>query len=951
LDRKTISRLPLEPLEHRENVSVVEAGTVLKHSKGDLQFNMALKKSELYSSLWSSCDELRGGMDASQYKDYVLVLLFIKYVSDKYAGQPYAPITIPPGASFKDMVALKGKSDIGDQINKKIIAPLASANKLSDFPDFNDASKLGTGKEMVDRLTNLVAIFENPALDFSKNRAEGDDILGDAYEYLMRHFATESGKSKGQFYTPAEVSRVIAQIIGIRDAKTSAATTVYDPTCGSGSLLLKVADEARTPVTLYGQEKDAATSGLARMNMILHDNPTAAIVQGNTLADPKFKDGDSVKVFDFVVANPPFSDKRWSNGLHPNEGGTATSTGTPPQDYGRFSGFGIPPRRQGDYAYLLHIVRSLKSTGKGACILPHGVLFRGNAEADIRRALVRKGYIKGIIGLPANLFYGTGIPACIVVIDKAESHARKGIFMIDASGGYMKDGPKNRLRAMDIHRIVDTFNRMMDVPKYARMVSFAEIEKNDFNLNVPRYIDSQAPEDLQDIAGHLQGGIPVADIDALQHYWTVCPQLRHTLFTDRRPGYVDLAVEKSAIKSTIYEHQEFEKFIAGMNSHFAAWRKRSAEALKASKAGCHPKEVIGDLSESLLAHYQGKPLIDPYDVYQHLMDYWADTMQDDVYLVAADGWKAEPTRVFEKDKKGKEKDKGWTCDLIPKTLIVARFFAKEQAAIDQLATELDGISARLSELQDEHAGEDGPLHNIGSRKDAEVAWNEALEAAWKELKPNECAEFQRLMAVHRDNASRLETLTDDEHVRALVNDKGHITRGAINKRLKGAITETEQRILEEYLHCAESSQMAKAGANQVREAAEGEIRSLLEQGANGDALADLQVLDEWLRLNGQEADVNRRLKAAEAALDAEAYARYPTLTESEITTLVVDDKWLAALDAAVHSEMDRISRQLTARVKDLSERYEIPLPRLMEHTADLESKVAQHLERMGFAWR
>jgi type I restriction enzyme M protein len=240
---------------------------------------VVVKKSELYSSLWQSCDELRGGMDASQYKDYVLVLLFIKYVSDKYAGVPYAPITIPKGSSFKDMVALKGKSDIGDQINKKIIAPLANANKLSDMPDFNDATKLGTGKDMVDRLTNLVGIFENPALDFSKNRADGDDILGDAYEYLMRHFATESGKSKGQFYTPAEVSRIMAQIIGTKGAKTSANTTVYDPTCGSGSLLLKVGDAASANVTLYGQEKDAATSGLARMNMILHNNPTALIVR------------------------------------------------------------------------------------------------------------------------------------------------------------------------------------------------------------------------------------------------------------------------------------------------------------------------------------------------------------------------------------------------------------------------------------------------------------------------------------------------------------------------------------------------------------------------------------------------------------------------------------------------------------------------------------------------
>src|SRR5262249_26955945 len=441
---------------------------------------MALKKSELYSSLWQSCDELRGGMDASQYKDYVLVLLFIKYISDKYAGVPFAPIIIPEGASFKDMIALKGKPDIGDQINKKIIEPLAKANRLSDMPDFNDATKLGSGKEMVERLTNLIAIFENKALDFSKNRADGDDILGDAYEYLMRHFATESGKSKGQFYTPAEVSRIMAQILGIREAMTSNETTIYDPTCGSGWLLLKVADEARTPVTLYGQDKDASTAGLARMNMILHNNPTALVVQGNTITDPKFKDGNTLKTFDYVVANPPFSDKRWSTGLDPAN-----------DPHERFKYFGVPPGKQGDYAYLLHIVRSLKSKGKGACILPHGVLFRGNAEAEIRRNLVRKGYIKGIIGLPANLFYGTSIPACIVVIDKEGAHTRKGIFMVDASAGCMKDGPKNRLRAQDIHMIVDAFTKRIEIPRYSRMVSFEEIEENEFNLNLPRYIDSQ----------------------------------------------------------------------------------------------------------------------------------------------------------------------------------------------------------------------------------------------------------------------------------------------------------------------------------------------------------------------------------------------------------------------------------------------------------------------------
>ncbi len=677
---------------------------------------MALKKSELYSSLWSSCDELRGGMDASQYKDYVLVLLFIKYISDKYAGVPYAPITVPEGASFKDMVALKGNPNIGDFINKKIIAPLANANKLSDMPDFDDATKLGSGKEKVERLTNLIAIFENPSLDFSKNRADGDDILGDAYEYLMQHFAVDSGKSKGQFYTPAEVSLVIAEIIGIRDALTTNDTTVYDPTCGSGSLLLKVADQANAQVTLYGQEKDAATAGLARMNMVLHNNPMALVAQGNTLADPKFKEGDMLKTFDYVVANPPFSDKRWSTGIDPLS-----------DSYERFK-LGVPPTKQGDYAYLLHIVRSLKSHGKGACILPHGVLFRGNVEADIRRNLTRRGYIKGIIGLPANLFYGTGIPACIVVIDKENSNTRREIFMIDASATYMKEGNKNRLRAQDIHKIVDVFNKQLEIPKYSRAVSFDEIERNEYNLNIPRYIDSQQAEDIQDIEGHLRGGIPVTDVEALQQYWDVCPQLKQTLFKGNRLGYVDLAITKDSIKSTIYEHKEFVRFIESMNALFAEWRKKSGMKLKNLQIGFHPKLLIHELSEDLLAHYSGKPLIDKYDVYQHLMDYWVETMQDDSYLISSDGWKAVTSRVLIKNAKGKEVDKGWTCDLVPKLLVINRYFSAEQAELNKLETELETVITRMSEMEEEHGGDEGIFFELDKINKA------AVTARLKELR-------------------------------------------------------------------------------------------------------------------------------------------------------------------------------------------------------------------------
>ncbi len=797
---------------------------------------MPLKKSELYSSLWQSCDELRGGMDASQYKDYVLVLLFVKYISDKYAGVLYAPITIPDGASFRDMVALKGKTDIGDQINKKILGPLASANKLSDMPDFNDDTKLGSGKDKVDTLTNLIAIFENPALDFSKNRAEGDDILGDAYEYLMRHFATESGKSKGQFYTPAEVSRIMARIVGIHDAPTTNNTTVYDPTCGSGSLLLKVGDEATARVTLYGQEKDAATSGLARMNMILHNNPTAEIKQGNTLANPLFFDADlgDLKTFDYVVANPPFSDKSWSKGIDPLN-----------DTHGRFRHFGVPPAKQGDYAYLLHIIRSLKSTGKGACILPHGVLFRGNAEGDIRRKLIRMGYIKGIIGLPANLFYGTGIPACIIVIDKKDAHARKGIFMIDASAGYMKDGPKNRLRDMDLHKIVDVFTRQLEIPKYSRMVSIEEIEKNEFNLNLPRYIDNQEVEDIQDIEGHLRGGIPCADVDGLQPYWEVCPELRQTLFTANRPGYLDLAIPKGTIKSAIYTHPEFVTFIESMNTLFAEWQESAALRLKNLQPAFHPKALIQELSEELLAHYTGKPLIDNYHVYQHLMDYWRETMQDDCYLIAADGWRAETYRVLVKNSKGKEVDKGWACDLVPRQLVIARYFSEKQDAITRLEAELESLTARVTELEEEHGGEEGVFSGL---------------------------------------------------------DK--VNKANVTVRLK-------------------------------------EIKGERESQEESD------VLREWLKLSGDEADLKKSHKEAEANLDLLAYAKYPSLSEDEVKTLVVDDKWLATIAAAIHGEMDRISQTLTRRVKELAERYETHLPEVNSNVAELEAKVNAHLKRMG----
>ncbi|NLZ54661.1 MAG: type I restriction-modification system subunit M [Thermoanaerobacteraceae bacterium] len=786
---------------------------------------MAIKKSDLYSKLWQSCDELRGGMDASQYKDYVLVLLFIKYVTDKYYGKPNSLLVVPDGGSFHDMVKLKGNSEIGDGMNK-IIHNLAEENDLIGVitvADFNNDDKLGKGKEKVDRLTNLISIFESDSLDMSKNSADGDDLLGDAYEYLMRNFATQSGKSKGQFYTPAEVSRVMAKVIGVENSK-SRGDTIYDPTCGSGSLLLKAADEAPYGLTIYGQEKDNTTRALAKMNMILHENAIADIRQGDTLSSPEFlKPDGSLETFDFAVANPPFSTKSWRNGLNPEN-----------DVYGRFQGFGIPPAKNGDYAFLLHFIHSLKNNkGKGAIILPHGVLFRGNVEAQIRKNIVKRGLIKGIIGLPPNLFFGTGIPASIIVIDKEDADKRNGIFMIDASSGFIKDGNKNRIRERDIHKIVDVFKGQLEIPKYSRFVNIKEIEENDYNLNIPRYIDTQEEEDIQDIGAHLMGGIPNRDIDDLKKYWSVYPNLKDELFSPtKREGYSKLNVETKDIKSTIFSHEDFIKYSNKVKDKLNNWKDKYVPILKDINSNTKPKELIFDISEDLIDAFSDSKLIDKYDVYQHLMNYWLETMKDDIYMISENGWTANE-------------------ELIPDNLIINRYFKEEKQVIEELEVKRDEITRQKEEFEEEHSGEEGILEEVK-------------------------------------------------------NDRGNITKTNLNKRIK-------------------------------------EIKD------NQDAVDELEILKQYLKLMDTESKAKKKIRDAEKKLQKKVQVKYKELSKAETQDILVNDKWIVSIINEITTEMDRISHRLTTRIKELSERYGETLPEMETEVEELSKKVKSHLQRMGFA--
>ena len=728
---------------------------------------------------------------------------------------------------------------------------------------------------MQDRLSKLVTIFEG--LDFRANRAKGDDLLGDAYEYLMRHFATELGKSKGQFYTPAEVSRVMAQVVGI-GANTRQDQTIYDPTCGSGSLLLKAAEETPRGITIYGQEMDNATWALARMNMILHGHPTAELWQGNTLAEPYFKNQNGgLKTFDFAVANPPFSAKAWSSGLNPAHDG-----------YQRFE-FGIPPAKNGDYAFLLHFIASLNSEGKGAIILPHGVLFRGNREAEIRRNLIQRGFIKGIIGLPPNLFYGTGIPACIVVLDKENAHVRTGIFMIDASKGFLKDGSKNRLRAKEIHQIVDVFRRQIAVPRYARMVPMAEIASspNDFNLNLPRYVDSSMPEDVHDLDAHLNGGIPEPDIDALGKYWAVFPSLRTVLFAGNVPACHSATFE---VKTAVLGNQEFQSYRGLATEILDGWWRTHESWLREIGTCTIPQKLIGTLSEDLLLRFAELPLLDPYVTYQQLMDYWDETMQDDVYLIAREGWEAgrRLRRAHDKEtpdfmvKRGKKNIK-YVGEIVPASLVGSKFFgeAREQLALHE--SELAALEQSREEFEEKHSADEGALSGLEG--------------------------------------------------------KSGITKGNVTQR----VMDLKESVLRGYPETSIEYALAKS----IKKKTFGNYNWTKNVKDEDGLFEELDVLYDYLTILEKESKLRSAYKRELGTLHDSLIAKYKSLTDAEIKNLVVADKWFASIRAAIDLEVQGLVRHLGTRIQQIRERYARPLPELERDAEVLCAKVKGHLERMG----
>lgn len=787
---------------------------------------MAIKKSELYSSLWAGADSLRGGMDASEYKNYVLNLLFLKYISDKARSNNFSEIEVPQGCFYEDILALEGDKEIGDKLNK-IIAKIAERNDLKgviDSVDFNDNTKLGEGKAMTDTLSNLVKIFAD--LSLGAHGALDDDLLGDAYEYLMCHFASESGKSKGQFYTPSEVSLLLSLLLGI-DENTRQDKSIYDPTCGSGSLLLKASSLAgKNGLTIYGQEKDISTTALCKMNMILHNSATADIAKGgfSTLSNPLFIKNGMLQTFDYVVANPPFSLKNWTDGLSIDPKSKQVIN----DSFNRFED-GTPPEKNGDFAFLLHIIKSLKNTGKGAVILPHGVLFRGNAESTIRKNLLLKGYIKGVIGLAPNLFYGTSIPACVIVLDKENACARKGVFVIDASKDFKKDGNKNRLRDQDVQKMIDTFNAYKEIPYYSKMVSLEEISANDYNLNISRYIAAKQESEKDLFAlinSHKASYLPKNEIKAYDPYFQVFKELKNTLFKKSdKEGYYALKIECENIKELITQSSEYQTFHASVLNAFD--RLELLTTFNDLEPGFNPKTLIESVCSKVLKEFEKVEILDKYGVYQIFKDYYNEVLQDDWFLLSFNGFISAKelrklTPLKDKNKKANYLEEPdfviqkthYKSDLIPKNLIKQRFFEKETKELEELENALNEKEALLDEFIEEHSNEEGlfyelkinesvlkkELKNATDLEEKEILKTalELLEAKNKALKMrNKAHEELELKAFHQYKNLEINEIKD-----LIIKDKwlNSLKNALENKILKriNALTSALNEIIQTY---------------------------------------------------------------------------------------------------------------------------------------------------------
>ena len=707
---------------------------------------------EIKRRLWDGANELRGSMDASRYKDYMLGLMFYKFLSDKTL-ETFKTIKRLGEISENKLVDeyAKAKNEYGDELEKTIqvllgyyVSPeylyqtwikdinsgnfevqkvtdsfnnfertIAASSDASDFKGLFSSSTLdftdtALGSNLNERSKNIKALILLFA-DLNMVALQKGDVLGDAYEYLIGQFAMESGKKAGEFYTPHQVSEVMAQIV----AKSSEIKSIYDPTVGSGSLLLTVKKHldknAQRDLNYYGQEKNTATYNLTRMNLLLHGvrPEKMTIKNGDTLSndwpeDPK-NPNEGVQ-FDAVVMNPPYSAKNW------NKAGLKVSDP-------RFEIAGtLPPDSKGDFAFLLHGLYHLGTNGTMAIVLPHGVLFRGSSEGEIRKRLIDKNYIDTIIGLPNNLFTNTGIPVAIIILKKNRK-IDDPVLIIDASNSFIKVGKQNVLQEKDIAKIVDVYMEKAEIPGYSHLATREEIKKNEYNMNIPRFVEAIDTEISHDVDAHLLGGIPQKNIDDLTVLQVLVPDVLNRSFETIRPKYVSLTKPVSELTSEILNDVRIiaisDEIRAKTNDYIAKYWDALRNVDKSTDLVDLMEEMLGSIKK-ILSYYK---YIDVYGGYQIIAEIWKDALTHDTELIASGGFynigrTREPNMITKGSGSNKrEEQDGWVGSIIPNDLIAKELYHAQLEAIENKKNEIQDIETELADLTEAAKVEDSEENN------------------------------------------------------------------------------------------------------------------------------------------------------------------------------------------------------------------------------------------------
>lgn len=686
-----------------------------------------MNKQQLAARIWASANQMRSKIDASEYKDFILGFIFYKFLSEKeeeflrdshFDESDWTKVTeenqevlefiqdnqgffIAADDLYSSWLA-KGLdfdvSDVRDALSA--FARLVKPSHKNVFDKVFDTlqaglSKLGdTSRAQTKAIRALLQLIR----DIPMQGEQGYDVLGYIYEYLISKFAESAGKKAGEFYTPHEVSELIAQIIAI-NLQGRSEIKVYDPTSGSGSLLITIGEAISQHrgdsnyIRYYAQELKESTFNLTRMNLVMRGIKPANIVCrcGDTLEDdwPWFEEGHPESYeplfVDAVVSNPPYS-LRWEPDDKENDP--------------RFEGYGVAPRSKADYAFLLHDLYHLQSDGVMCIVLPHGVLFRGGEEEHIRTSLVENENIEAIIGLPANIFFGTGIPTIVMVLKKRRP--TDDILIIDASKGFTKDGKNNKLRARDIRRVVDAYRSRTDIDRFCRVVSKQEVRDNGYNLNIPRYVDSSEPAENWDIYAMMLGGIPVSEIAALKSYWTALPGLKEELFEDVNGATARLKVENisDAVRRSASTH-EFLNAYGRRFSDFEAWLY---EELVDEAVIVHRPVEEDALAKEVFNRLDGMELVDPYDAYQAIDDEWQQ-IDADIEMIQTEGFNAvrrvDPNMVTKK-KQGKdvEVQEGWRGHILPFGLVQSELLKDELDSLEMMSARASAIDSELEEIME-----------------------------------------------------------------------------------------------------------------------------------------------------------------------------------------------------------------------------------------------------------